>query len=519
MKWRKFDKKVNDELSGHQSEVDIDALWGALEPEVDAINAEKKKRRRAGLWWFFGGFLLIGVGAMILFFNQNEAVSIANFDNENKAIKQTTAATFNENKAVESVAKTVDDITKKEVAEANLNIKNTPSVISQNNISNSKNVIPKNQYSFNAEKLDASNNFEKSNNLNKNQNSIQNKNAAAIGNDLNKKMDVLAQKNTPIFNEKESKEETDNQISKNNSAVFDNQRLSPKDKNQLFQLPIDLLKNLDYAATELTRETLTNEEKSALEKEVEERMAKEEKRAQKKFNASANFYGGMSLANRNLTANGDSLTNELTQLRKKTEQNLETIQLGLQFNWQHKKTGLELTSGINYTQINEKFEYKVNEVTVDSIVGIEAFYRNVNGDTIAIMGMIPETTTANIHKRHFNKYRMIDIPILLGYRKRLGDFSIGAQAGVFVNLKLQTSGRFFNNETQTIDIDKADIFKTKVGLSYYLGATVDYHLTENWSVSAAPFVRHLPSNFAKASYGLEQKYTLYGLNVGLRYSF
>ncbi|MFT4973723.1 MAG: hypothetical protein ACI9JY_002933, partial [Saprospiraceae bacterium] len=283
MKWRKFDKKVNDELSGHQSEVDIDALWGALEPEVDAINAEKKKRRRAGLWWFFGGFLLIGVGAMILFFNQNEAVSIANFDNENKAIKQTTAATFNENKAVESVAKTVDDITKKEVAEANLNIKNTPSVISQNNISNSKNVIPKNQYSFNAEKLDASNNFEKSNNLNKNQNSIQNKNAAAIGNDLNKKMDVLAQKNTPIFNEKESKEETDNQISKNNSAVFDNQRLSPKDKNQLFQLPIDLLKNLDYAATELTRETLTNEEKSALEKEVEERMAKEEKRAQKKF--------------------------------------------------------------------------------------------------------------------------------------------------------------------------------------------------------------------------------------------
>lgn len=486
MKWRKFDKKVNNELSGHQSEVDIDALWGAIEPEVDAINSEKKKRRRGAFWWFFGGLLLLGMVAAGLFFSKNDAADIAHLNTKNQTVEKTTNTDFDENEIATPIENTVNKVSKNEVKVADLNTENATADIEQKVIS-------------------------KPENLN------QNKKTTFEEIDLNGKTEVLIAENQVALKEKVEQATVENP----NSILADNSQLSVDDKNQLFSLPINSMENIEGKTSDLTRTTLTKEEKQATEKEIREARAEAEakKSAEKKFNAAISFYGGVSLANRNLLSDGDSTNAELAQLRQNTEKSLETIQLGFLFNWQHEKTGLELTSGINYTQINEKFEYRNNQMTVDSIQGVEAFYRNVNGDTIAIMGMIPQTTTATIHKRHYNKYRMIDVPLLLGYRREFGNFSIGAQAGVFVNLNLQTSGRFFANETEDIDIDNEEIFKTNVGLSYYFGATIDYQLTKKWAISASPNFRYFPNSFSEASYGISQKYSLYGVNVGLRYSF
>ncbi len=507
MKWQKFDKKVNNELSGHQSEVDIDALWGAIEPEVDAINAEKKKRRRGVFWWFFGGLLLLSMIAIGLFLSENDALDVAHLDTQNQTVEKPVIADFDKNKTAISTEDAVNDIAEKEAAAANLNRENTLSDIQQKRLS--KPVIFEKSENFNAEKLG------KNTILDKNADLSQNKSTAWEERTFNEKSTIFIAENQLDLKEKVEQKTVETR----NSIIVGNSKLSVEHKNQLFLMPAISINNIEGTTSDLKRMTLSQDEKRAIEKDVREAIAEAKKCAKKKFDVAVSFYGGVSLANRSLSSNGDSATTELVQLRQDTEQNLETLQLGAQFNWQHKQTGLALTSGINYTQINEKFEYRNNQVTVDSIQGIESFYRNVNGDTIAIMGMIPQTTTATIHKRYYNNYRLIDVPVLIGYRKQFGDFSIGAQAGVFVNLTLQTSGRFFANETDDIDIDEADIFKTNVGLSYYVGATIDYHLNEKWTVFAAPNIRYFPNSFSKTNYGISQKYSLYGVNLGLQYSF
>jgi hypothetical protein len=74
-------------------------------------------------------------------------------------------------------------------------------------------------------------------------------------------------------------------------------------------------------------------------------------------------------------------------------------------------------------------------------------------------------------------------------------------------------------QTATQDVPLADLYRTNIGLSYHFGLTAGYMLNDHLEVFASPYMRHFPKSFTKASYGLEQRYNLYGLNVGLGYRF
>lgn len=518
MKWEKFDKKVNSELDGHQADVDIDALWGAIEPAVDAINTDKKKRRGGIFWWFFGGLLLVGMGLGVFLFNKNDAQIATDLNVEKTVIKgrdivdlnkkETDDAVINIEKATDEIEVNFKEVTKESEQLTTLNKAKSQSDFSENqdNIRLEKERILKNT---SGNGLIEKGKFTNEMDLNNSKNgSVASDNQEAKVRPI-ANADVVLKKSNSI-DEKEAKN------------VIENQRTNPfilntKDKNRLSQLPVDLLKEMEVSLADLQRKTLNDADAEAIKEEIKAVAAAQKKRAKKKANASMSLYGGVGLTARNLSSKNDSLDNSVLSLREDTERSLETIQLGMQFHLQHEKTGLELTTGLNYTQINERFDYNTAVIEMDSIEGVEFVYRNVNGDTVETVGMLPRTTTTTFTNRHYNKYQLIDIPVLLGYRKVFGKFSFGAQAGVLVNLRLKTSGRMLASESEIVNIEDTETFKSSVGLSYYFGATIDYELTKKWSISAAPFVRHLPNNFANANYELKQKYTQYGLNVGVRY--
>jgi hypothetical protein len=60
MKWGSLENKIKSALYGHQSEVDVDALWSAIEPGVDAIN--RRKKRKGLIWFWILGAALAGLG-------------------------------------------------------------------------------------------------------------------------------------------------------------------------------------------------------------------------------------------------------------------------------------------------------------------------------------------------------------------------------------------------------------------------------------------------------------------------
>ncbi|HFA49315.1 MAG TPA: hypothetical protein ENJ95_09890 [Bacteroidetes bacterium] len=535
MKWQSFENKVNKELSGHRSEVDVDALWKAIEPEVDAINREKRRKRRGMFWLLFAGLLLLGSGAGFYFFNnigkqntaatnavENNISDIKTDLNKNKKTDAETAGTAILNKKENDKPSTEIDISKKEK-----NIKetknNTALNKNKNNFASAKtNISGKNKKGIKAENIAGLNKTGRSGVFNKKpiyiveNKSGKNtaaKNIAEIKTNLNKNADPEISQSA-ILNKK-----TNNAASAN-TGIFQKNKTGTIANNvsisKLPMLPIPVFpffNKIKYAPGIILLNTNTLAE--ATNKDGAPPPAPGHPSSKKDYFISAEIIGGIAFAKRQLGI-AAPLSGTLKTLREKSESPLETVQLGLRLNLRH-KSGLGFSSGLNYTRINELFEYNKTVVQEDSIWGIAKRVINLNGDTLDIYGDVPLLTSTSILKKHYNSYTMLDIPVLVGYHFESGDWLLGAQAGVFANISMKANGQFLSDETTAVPID--DLFRNKVGLSYYLGLSASYQLNDRMALSLSPHFRYFPGNFATAGYALSQKYVLFGLNAGVRYQF
>ncbi|MEM6965376.1 MAG: hypothetical protein AAF573_11465, partial [Bacteroidota bacterium] len=59
-------------MQRQEDEVDVDAIWNAIEPSVDEINREQKRKRRFIFWMCFVGLLAIGSSTVFYFSKNNK---------------------------------------------------------------------------------------------------------------------------------------------------------------------------------------------------------------------------------------------------------------------------------------------------------------------------------------------------------------------------------------------------------------------------------------------------------------
>lgn len=84
---------------------------------------------------------------------------------------------------------------------------------------------------------------------------------------------------------------------------------------------------------------------------------------------------------------------------------------------------MSVRGGVNFSQINEKFTFNQgNIVQVTYII-------NANGDTVGSY-----TTTGSRYKTTINRYRSIDIPIMIGYELGNGKLHANINAGPVINI-------------------------------------------------------------------------------------
>ena len=488
MKWSLFKNKVKDDLSAHRSEVEVDALWSAIEPQVDAINHAKRKKRRGFIWLLFAGVLLAGGTAGYFFLgntNDIENVIVENhFKEKNDEIN-------NKNLAEE---KPKEKITETSTIENKTTEINEQLIVSENKTVRQSNLTDKGS---GAERIKNKTGIIAENKLNKNNEGI---------NDFEKKEIVLT--NDFI-----------NAISENDAETF--LKNKPKKINQrtkVFSVPYLPAKKLELPDV-LPPSIKVSESKGAAnvlaEENTEPGGLPEKPLKQKKIQFSVGLNGGISYADRNLGGRAtDSIG--LLGLREIYEKQLETSHLGVQFAVEH-KSGLSFTTGLQYTRMVELYERNEVVEVVDSIFGVAYYAVLPNNDTTAVMGVVPHTTISTLEKRYYNKYRMLDIPLLVGYRRVMNDWSLGAQAGVFANISINTEGRVLKNEIGEEELK--EIIKSNIGLSYYAGFSVGYLLNENIEISVSPYGRYFSKSFTKDDYGLSQKYFLVGLDARFRYWF
>lgn len=228
-------------------------------------------------------------------------------------------------------------------------------------------------------------------------------------------------------------------------------------------------------------------------------------------NASGNkkyleIYGGPDYAFRSLSDTGNS---EYLKRRKESTKFSSAFSAGIRYTKVFNNS-MSVRAGVNYSQINEKFTFaQGNIVQVTYIIGS-------NGDTLGSY-----ITTGTRYKTTINKYRSIDIPLVMGYEMGNGRIHANINAGVIVNVYSWQKGDVLDTAYNPVSITTGKgsspyQFKSNIGVGFIGGVSVYYKLTDRLHLMAEPYFRYNFSPMNKDNITLKQKYQTAGLRVGIR---
>ncbi|MFK8104182.1 MAG: hypothetical protein AB8G15_16765 [Saprospiraceae bacterium] len=268
----------------------------------------------------------------------------------------------------------------------------------------------------------------------------------------------------------------------------------------------------------LTLPTLASEEVYAIKPGVWAAADRTNARNAFEYSVGLNLIYGSSL--KTLATKSDE-TQGLLDLRRNSETRLEVLAARLDFKMEH-HSGLYGKIGLEYEQINERFDFDFIETRtyLDDNQLLEIIY-DVNGVPMEVYGTGEVTEILEYKKKVYNSYRMIDIPLLVGYTFKGGDFSLFLESGVAMNINFAPEGELFNASGEPVKLaeEKENIFKTNVGISVLAGIGLSYQLSEQFSLSFSPRIKVRPNSITTDAYPLTQKYTNTAIQLGMRYQW
>ena len=183
-------------------------------------------------------------------------------------------------------------------------------------------------------------------------------------------------------------------------------------------------------------------------------------------------------------------------------------------------------TGLNYSQINEKFEYRDPESSTVRIVIVKDYIYE-NGQVVDSIVkqeevIVPGTTELAI----YNKFRTFDLPVLGRYTILANNyFSLSAVGGIYINISSFEKGTIISDAThKPVQLSRSGdessiVYKNQLGISFYGAFSIAYHMTANTDLLVEPYARIHPESITVSTYPLYQKFNRYGLNLGLRYKF
>ena len=221
------------------------------------------------------------------------------------------------------------------------------------------------------------------------------------------------------------------------------------------------------------------------------------------------LYGGPDYAFRSITDTGNSA---YLQKRKESTRFTSAFSAGMRYTKVF-SNGMSFRTGFNYSQINETFRY--NEGNIIQVV----YITNSNGDTTGSF-----TTTGSRYKTTHNKFRTIDIPLLIGYEWGNSRLHINFNAGAMVNLYSWQKGDVLDTAFKPVNITTGKgsspyQFKNHIGIGFIGAVSVYYKLNNRLHLFAEPYFRYNFSPASKAELTLKQKYNTAGLRLGVRIDF
>ena len=229
------------------------------------------------------------------------------------------------------------------------------------------------------------------------------------------------------------------------------------------------------------------------------------------------IYAGPSLAQRTLTSRLDD--RPYLNQRLATEHRSVAMNAGIRASLMFNRNFLVRT-GLHYDQITEVFEY-IDPTSVTYILKFNA------GDPI------PDTLGVQYGENYlktYNRYAMLDIPLLIGMEMRQGRSGFSINAGVSANVLFQKRGVIIDpltheparfgpvpDKPKNIGPNASlsqEVFRANVGLSATASIQWYWHLTPKFRVFVEPSFRQVLRPVSLASHPVEHRYGILGLRLG-----
>lgn len=225
-------------------------------------------------------------------------------------------------------------------------------------------------------------------------------------------------------------------------------------------------------------------------------------------------FAGLGYAFRKLENTSDPENDFYLTARDSTEREWYSFGAGLRASMRY-EGGLVLRAGVQFSQINEIFEITDGDATRTVTTEI----RDAEGN---VLGTETTVEQGELYKKSFNRLRMVDVPVMLGYEWTKDKLTLSANAGASFNLRFTQDGDILSTKLESITIDsdkpnRLDYFKPKLDVSYIGSVGMTYELKDNLDLLIEPQVRYYSSSVGKHT--LSQRYTDVGLFTGLRYYF
>lgn len=214
---------------------------------------------------------------------------------------------------------------------------------------------------------------------------------------------------------------------------------------------------------------------------------------------------------------------ELAEMRRATESYAFSYGLSLRLSAIF-ESGLALRTGLFINHINEKFQFvdpdeqrsRVINVLIDTLITGPM-------DTTFVFDTLSVIESGTRVRTVYNRYQMIDLPLMIGTEFQSGKWTITSSAGVLINLAFSKRGEVLSasGKPRSFPDGEAenDIFRAKLGLSLVGGFGVGYQIDSRYSLMLESRIKYNLKPLTIDDYPIEQNYFVIGFQGGLRYKF
>jgi len=471
---KNFEKHLHDHFDGRKVNVDKNELWANIAPQLDPPKKDRKKS-----WFFF--FLGLAAGATLLGLYlttqpKEEPIVLETVNTElveqgeiapstqNAIVNQTTNRIPAEPQKTEATTIAIPNSTTKET-----------NYINPNNIVNTSPTNNSVQIKTNSHNTRSTNTA-----------TVQEANKSIF--QTSTKSTVTNKDQVIPFAETFQKEATTKVLESNLLNI------SSLSLNQFTITGIDL----DKLPT-------------ALEKQQEDFITP----SKSKLRYGIGFHAGISKTQNMLRENSSSEF-LYTQLRASTEDQLQTLHLGLSAVVEIKRN-IYVQAGLEYSRIGSKLNIDDELILIDTTQEIIIRHGNFTDTIGAGDRYIIQEFSKNNHR---NSFHLIDLPILFGYQFGKTRWRGGIEAGAYINLRLQKEGQIIQEDLSIYDIEKDqnNWYKTNVGIRPHLGLVSTYDLSSNYQLY---FRTGITFNkiFSTNNSPITVEKSMFGIQLGGRYYF